>query len=689
MGLNKSHNWLINETKNFAELNSDWQIKEEFPALRNADILAVDCETRDPGLIEYGPGWTRNEGHLAGISIAAVFGQEVFSNYYPIGHIVHGKDSNMNKNQVISWLQKELKYNNPKVFANASYDLGWLSTENIQVNGLIEDVQIMAPLIDENMWSYSLDTLGKYYLNESKNEDLLNKAIKHYGLKNPKAEMHKLESQFVGKYAEQDAVLTLKLYNHFNPLIDKDPLSGKSLRQVYELETKLIPILFKMQQRGIRVDISKAEQVREEFIKQIKEKQKWLNSQAGFELNVNSGDDLGRACDKMGITYLRTTKTNKPSFTKEFMEQHSSNFVRTIRETRKMLKAQSTFIEGAILDKVYNGRIYPQFHQLRREEDHISGIKGTGYGRFSCSGPNIQQISARDETIAPLIKSMFLPEEGTLWGSFDWKAQEPRWTVHKAVQLYRANTPTYWLDHLGTAEAALQKYLNNPTTDYHQMVADLASISRKNAKTINLGIAYGMGGARLCKDLGLPTEYRKMFGKMIEMAGPEGQELLDKYHKNAAFIKGLSKFCDKFAQDNGYIRTHYGRHARFNKWVSSDFDTARKITPKSFEDMRAAIKDPENPLYGHGMARANTYVAMNRLIQGSSADQTKQAMIDVYEVNYLPLACIHDELAVPINIGNKNKESKEIKEIMENCIPLLIPMQIDVGLGETWGSAKV
>ena len=688
--MKKDDSWRVKETIKFEDLHSDWEYPTEFPELSKADIISIDTETCDPGLSEFGPGWTRGEGNVAGISIAARFGTEVFSGYYPIGHGIHGRDGNMDRAMVTDWLRRELKSNTHKVYANANYDMGWLSTENIETvdYGRTEDIQIMAPLINEHMWSYSLDTLGKYYLKESKDEALLNLAIGKYGLKHPKKEMWKLHPKFVGPYAEQDAILTLKLYEHFNPLIDKDPVSGQSLRQVYDLETKLIPILFKMQRRGIRVDVGRAEKVKEEFQKQIAERQKWLNTKAGFEINVNSGDDLGRACDDLGIEYPRTAKTNKPSFTKDFIEFHDAEFLREVRKVRQMMKAQSTFIESAILNKVHNGRVHPQFHQLRRSDDQNDALKGTISGRFSCTTPNIQQVSSRDEVVAPLIRQIFLPEEDTLWGSFDYSSQEPRHTVHKAAQLYRAGVTTYWLDHLAKSEDAVRKYHEDPKTDYHQMVADLCGISRKEAKTINLGIAYGMGGAKLCKSLGLPTEMRRMFGKMIEMAGPEGQEILDKYHAGAAYIKGLSKFCEKFAKDNGYIRTELGRHARFNDWTSTDFDTARKTKPEPFETMRAYTRDPENPLYGHSIERAKTYVAMNRVVQGSSADQTKLAMLQCYEAGYLPLAQVHDELAIPISIVNKEQQGQEVKEIMENCMPLIVPSLVDYGLGRTWGDAK-
>jgi DNA polymerase I-like protein with 3'-5' exonuclease and polymerase domains len=991
--MKKDLSWQVAETKNFADLHSDWDYPEEFPELRKADLLVIDTETKDPGLLKYGPGWPFRDGHMIGISVAAVYGDKTFSAYYPIAHELHGEHENMDKNKVVSWLQQELKGNNPKVFANASYDLGWLKTEGIIVNGQVEDIQIMAPLIDEHRFSYSLDSLGKTYLNETKDETLLNKAIEHYKLKYPKSEMYKLSPKFVGPYAEQDALLTLKLYHHFNKLIDCDSISGLSLRKVYDLETKLIPILFKIQERGIRVDIGKAEQVQKEFEKQIAEKQKWLNSQAGFELNINSGDDLGRACDNLGITYPRTEKTNKPSFVAYFIENHPAEFLRQVRETRQILKAKSTFIEGAVLDKVHNGRIHPQFHQLRRESEQSSAINGTISGRLSCTGPNLQQISARDEIIAPLIKQCFLPEEDHLWAAADycfsddteiltdkgWKLfkdldkteliaqwqegwitfdkpleyqvfpytgvmksiqgkftdllispnhnclllnrsnkpkiykakdypasgkqlvagmllgqdyldtsfiklfcaiqadatirnttirwylkkdrkitrlkeilqdlsieyiesfppskpgfssisinkrdlpnftlnyikdykiftpewrklipvhrrvflkelclwdgssmpgksyycstvkenveivsrvacltdfcsvqnisfqthqtkplyrislsekksinvdkfkkediyysgniycvtmpehtvivrrkgkisitsqsqQEPRWTIHTACKVYRANAPTYWIDHLATAEKARQRLIDDPSTDYHQLVADLAQISRKEAKTINLGVAYGMGGLKLCQNLGLPTEWKKRWGKMQECAGPEGEEILRKYHEGAAYIKGLSKYCDNIAQESGYVLTVLGRHSRFNKWVSRNFDLAKGMAPVTEEQMHALMMDPTSKYYGHGMARYMTYAAMNRVIQGSSADQTKLAMVQVYEAGYLPYGSIHDELPVPVSIGNKDKEVKEIKEIMENCIPMLVPSLVKVGVGENWGGAKV
>ena len=144
-------------------------------------------------------------------------------------------------------------------------------------------------------------------------------------------------------------------------------------------------------------------------------------------------------------------------------------------EAREINKASTTFID-TLLKHSHEGRIHAEIHQLRGDKG------GTVSGRLSMSNPNLQQIPARHPTIGPAIRSLFIPEEGEQWGSFDYSQQEPRIIVHFAKQL----------DLAGSSEVA-GAYINDPTTDFHQKVAEMANIDRKKAKTINLGLSYDIG----------------------------------------------------------------------------------------------------------------------------------------------------------------------------------------------------
>jgi DNA polymerase I-like protein with 3'-5' exonuclease and polymerase domains len=190
----------------------------------------------------------------------------------------------------------------------------------------------------------------------------------------------------------------------------------------------------------------------------------------------------------------------------------------------------------------------------------------------------------------------------------------------------------------------------------------MAGIPRSQAKTINLGLFYGMGARKLSNELGIETEEAKL--------------LLQDYNQRVPFVKQLANRCMESAEKNGAIWTIRGRKCRFEKWEPMSFGLFKSTT---YEE--AAQK------YGKGnIKRAGTYKALNRLIQGSAADQVKQAMIDCYKAGYLPMIQIHDELCFNVR---PEKDVEEIKNIMEHCIPeLKVPSLVDVATGKDWGSAN-
>ena len=226
--------------------NSDWCPPSFLPDLTQEKEIAVDLETRDPNLIRQGPGWATDDGEVIGISIATAG----WSGYLPVGHQGGG---NLDKLFIFNWLKKQLSTENDKIFHNALYDVGWLKRSGIEIKGKIQDTMIAAPLINENRNRYSLDSLGSEYCNQRKDETLLRRAAQEWGI-NPKSEMWKLPSKYVGAYAEQDAVLTLKLWGEM-----KKELEKQNLNQIYSLESGLLPLLIEMRWKGILINQSKAE----------------------------------------------------------------------------------------------------------------------------------------------------------------------------------------------------------------------------------------------------------------------------------------------------------------------------------------------------------------------------------------------------------------------------------------------
>ena len=608
--------------------NSDWCPPSFLPDLTQEKEIAVDLETRDPNLIRQGPGWATDDGEVIGISIATAG----WSGYLPVGHQGGG---NLDKLFIFNWLKKQLSTENDKIFHNALYDVGWLKRSGIEIKGKIQDTMIAAPLINENRNRYSLDSLGSEYCNQRKDETLLRRAAQEWGI-NPKSEMWKLPSKYVGAYAEQDAVLTLKLWKEM-----KKELEKQNLNQIYSLESGILPLLIEMRWKGILINQSKAEETAEILKKKEGEILKHIDKEFGGKIEVWASASIAKVFDRNSLTYPRTPRTNAPSFTAQWLENHSHPLPQAIVKVRKINKARTTFIENMIFEHLHDGKIHAQINPLRSDNG------GTVSGRFSYSNPNLQQVPTRDPELGALIRNLFIPENHEFWGVFDYNQQEPRLTVHYSSLTRQVG-----------AEKAIEAY-KNENADFHQIVADMAGIDRKKAKMINLALSYGMGKQKLTQALGLSEI--------------EAEELFSTYHSKVPFIRGLSNACSRRASNKGYITTLLGRKCRFNLYEPRDI----KDVPLPYE--QAIEKWGKEKL-----SRAYTYKALNRLIQGSAADMTKRAMLDLWKEGFTPYVQIHDELDLGVST---KKEIEQIKEIMENCVKLKVPNIVDAEIGKTWGDA--
>ena len=616
----------------WGNVDSDWTPPETIPDLSQYDTISIDLETRDENLLKLGPGWCRKDGHIIGIAVAA--GESSW--YFPVAHTV----GNMPRRPVFQWLTDLCKDTTKTfVFHNALYDLGWLRAEGVEVKGKIRDTMVAAPLLNENRRYYNLNSLAGDYLGTYKDEKMLKSAAEEFGV-DPKSGMWKLPPRYVGAYAEHDAAITLRLWNELRKEITKEECSG-----IFELETRLTPLLLDMKTEGVRVDLKKAEQVKKELAALEKSLVEEIVKETGVTIEPWVATSVAKVFDAMGLAYSRTEKSRAPAFTKQFLANHSHPIAKKIIKIREVNKANTTFID-TILEHSHNGRIHCDFRPLRSDGG------GTVTGRFSSSNPNLQQIPARDPYIKNLIRGLFIPEEGSKWGSFDYASQEPRWLVHYCATLTG-------FDRHPQIDDVVALY-HKGEADFHQIVADIAGIPRKQAKTVNLGLMYGMGKGKLANILDLSVE--------------EATALLEKYNDKVPFLKSISEKTTRKAADSGIIRTWLGRKCRFNMYE-----------PKSYKYNKAMpMKEAINEYGSKGsIRRAFTYKALNRLIQGSSADQTKKAMVDCYDAGLTPMLTVHDELC--FNIEN-DKQVEQIKEIMSNCIPeLRIPFEVDAEMGSNWG----
>jgi len=617
---------------------TEWFPPDDFPDLSKYNEIAIDLETKDPDLKTKGSSSMRGQGDVVGIAIAV----KDWAGYYPIAH---ESGPNMERKKVLGWFADVLKTSADKIFHNAIYDMCWIHRLGLTVHGTVIDTMVMTSLVDENRFRYDLNSVAQHYTGMGKNESALQEAAKEWGV-DPKAEMYKLPAMYVGEYAERDAEVTLALWQEL-----KKEIEHQDLQSIVEVEQKVFPCILDMKIKGVRVSESQVDQLDHQLKLSYDKYIKRINDDTGIYPEVWAAKSIELVCNKLGIDdFDRTEKTQKPSFTKNYLKNHGHPVLRAIASARELDKLKNTFLES-IKNYVHNGRIHADIHQLKGD------FGGTITGRLSYSNPNLQQLP-NYTNIGMGIRSIFMPEEGHRWGCFDYSQQEPRLVVH------------YALATLGTTgvQSIAEKYDNardNPgdldiqkAADFHSMVAEIADIPRGQAKTINLGLFYGMGKAKLQAQLGVTDSVAR--------------DLLAAYHHRVPFVKQLIHHTMDRAQQRGWIRTILGRKCRFNMWEPATFGMHK---PQTFEE--ASLE--------HGsrnIKRAFTYKALNKLIQGSAADMTKQAMINLREAGITPMIQLHDEL----NVSYENEqEADKIKEIMEQAVPLKVPNKVDFEDGECWG----
>ena len=607
---------------------TEWLPPENFPDLSGYDEIAIDLETKDPDLIKMGSGSVTGKGDVSGIAVAV----KGWCAYYPIAHEGGG---NMDRKMVLKWFQDVLNTPATKIFHNAMYDVCWIRALGLSISGKIVDTMIASALVDENQMRYDLNNCAKRYTGKGKNETELYEAAKSWGV-DPKAEMYKLPAIYVGAYAEKDAEITLALWQELKKEIDHQDINS-----IMDMETELFPCLIDMKFKGVCVDVEAAHKLKQELASQEDKLLLEIKKETGVDTQIWAARSIAQVFDKLKLDYDRTEKTSAPSFTKNFLQNHPHPVVKQIAQAREINKAHTTFID-TILKHSHKGRIHADINQLRSDNG------GTVTGRFSYSNPNLQQIPARNKDLGPRIRALFVPEKGHTWGCFDYSQQEPRLVVHYAA-----------LQNLYGVGDVLEAY-HGGDADFHSIVAEMADIPRSQAKTINLGLFYGMGKNKLQAELGVSKD--------------KANELFRHYHNKVPFVKQLMDNVSSRAQDRGQVRTLLGRLCRFHLWEPNQFGIHKALSHE------AALME-----HGPGIKRAYTYKALNKLIQGSAADMTKKAMIELYKEGIIPHIQVHDELDISVK---SPEHAQKIKDIMESAVSLEVPNKVDYESGPNWGTIK-
>lgn len=642
-----------------------WLPPTTYPEIRRAPWISLDCETYDPELIDYGPGWARGKGHICGVSIAVPWSKW----YFPIRHTVQ-TELNMDPEKLFAWLRYSLSDNQVKLGANLLYDIGWLAQEGVQVNGPLYDVQYAEGLLDETS-RVALEQLGEKYLFRGKTSEILEDWIMSYYMP-PKRywrrEIYRSPITLVGPYAEDDAEMPYLIFEKQYP-----QLVERGLDNLFKMECKLIRLLIAMRFAGITVDLDYADRLKHDFNTRADALHKRLESEVGCAVSIGSADSIAKAFDKHGLPY-GTTRTGKPSFTADSLRLLKHPIPNLILEERKLRKLTSTFIQGYILDSHVNGKVYCSFHPMLSEHG------GAKTGRFSSSDPNLQNIPIRTPE-GKLMRALFTKDKGhRFYRSGDYSQIEYRMLAHYAVG--------------EGADDVRREYHTNPSLDYHEMISEiintisgiavmtrrgllggafiegLGPLVREHIKTLNFALVYGVGKDHVAEMLGVIQSV--------------GLKISETFHKAVPFARATMNATGEEVGQTGICTTILNRQTHFDEWEPASWGV--KGVPLPYKD---AVEE-----YGYNIRRAYLYAAVNYRLQGSAADIIKKAMVDAWEngvFSYtgVPRLTVHDELGFS-DPGNVPEDAwRELVHTMENTIQLRVPLRFDLKSGENnWMETK-
>lgn len=636
----------------------------------------IDFETKDYGISNgMGGGWLYNivSPDLRGIK-----------------HVSVGNYCSVDDEYSYHTNTKEFILNNQTLVAhNLIYDLGCYVADhnNNDAEGakkqlrdmfkkdvLLVDTRILARLVDEFQMSYSLKNLAKKYKVHQKSEHLLADAVFNTGLyteikstnerkfvnrpsndnvllKMAYQNMDRLPEDIVKEYCLDDVKATKELYEVLMTKLLEEYSQGE-LDVILNRYSTLQYCVMEMRINGLTIDNNRLHQNHSKLCEMLSKAKEDLNAMVALEVNVSATASLVEAFKAYGYDEDKIPKTaaGNPSITQKYLEDQNNDLSNQILRVRKITKILGTFIEGMM-------EIQDHLSLSLQEEGAIFGefnIFGTHTGRFSSSNPNIQQIPKRDPEFYEICRQLFIAGKGRKFISADYSNQEQRIQIHYGSLLGAKG-----------ADKLAKAWSDDPLLDFHQKVADIVGIGRTEAKTINLGKSYGMGEAKLCHSLGLPTELQmRRYGKELkemEVAGTKGKDIIDRYNQLFPFISQATTICRNVMQQRGYIKSLGGRHIHSERIMEN------------------------------GKPKLKYFKAFNQLIQGSAADQLIKTMCDYYkdiahndDLDVKLVGVVHDEMLFTVPKEEVEASKERIDTWMCDAFKLEVPMVADIEVGNSW-----
>ena len=586
-------------------------------------IAAVDIETSDPHLKQWGPGSIRKDGYIIGIGIYCPE-MEIASFFRPEDPMVKqilGDESIV------------------KVLHNGVYDLDWIENgHGIEVRGRCEDTMTRETLLDSYAYSYSLDACCQRRGVEGKNKaDTIDAWYTANGFKGKAIEnLDKVPFDIVGKYCVQDCKATYDLYFAQQPLLEE-----QNLLRANDIECRLYPLLMDMKRNGIRVNMSKLFGLMDQFEEEYETGVKEMEQKYGFApetLSLNSAKDIEKMwrAEHLPIEY---TATGKPSFAAAVLEDCPHPLAEKIQHLRGLTKTLA-FLNSWV-DYSIDGHIHPCFYPAKRDD------AGTVTGRWSSGDPNMQQVPARAEKHGKEIRSLFIPEDGCILGAFDYKQIEYRVFIHFA-------------EGPGADEARAEFHKHD--VDYHWMVQTMMGWAtgdkdkdkeyRHITKNLNFGSIYCMGARSFAK------KFKRPLLKAHPDADPDNlvplaDSLMKMYKKKIPFVDPTCRSIINTGERRGYVRTLSGRRQRM-------------------------------PL-DHGSYKLVNYLIQGSaadLLKKGLVDAWDAGVFKVLKLH----AQIHDEIVFSIPKTREGYEACcKLYECMAHSYDLRIPIGVDTEIGPDWG----
>ena len=563
------------------------------------------------------------KAEIVGISIAIDTKE---SYYIPLAHEDQFKYEQLPIKFVLDKLKPILENTSiKKVGHNLKYDRNVLINYKITLNGISHDSMLLSYIFDSTAIRHGLDNVSEKYLSYKTihYEDIAGKGVKQI----PFA---KVDIETAAEYSCEDALVSLELYNYLWSKVSKD----ENITKVYkDIEMPLLPILSNIERNGVLIDSKKLFKLSKELEIELQSIQKKCFKITNKEFNLNSPKQLQEILyEDLEIPVSKKTPTGKPSTDEDTLQFLSESYElpKLILDFRSLNKLKTGYTDKLPL-QISNktGRVHTSYQQAI-----------TATGRLSSTEPNLQNIPIKSSQ-GKKIRNAFVAEQGKKIFAADYSQIELRIMAHLSGDENLLKAFKNKIDiHSFTASEIFDIGIDKVSTD-----------DRRSAKAINFGLIYGMSSFGLSKQLGISI--------------PEAKEYMDIYFNRYPKIKFYMNEMIEFAKTKGYVETVYGR-----KLYLPEINSKRAQRRNYAE--RTAINAP---------------------VQGTAADIIKVAMIQIdkwlmqQKSKTKMIMQVHDELVFEIYENDIDSEVTNIVNIMQDCVNLNLPLEVNYGIDDNWGNA--